>query len=111
MDDVIRRKPATSGEVTEAILIIGGIVLIIGGTILATTLKAAAERDAHVQEYIYSFDNLLIDVPPNLTGMWIGIVVAILGALMLIGALVARAARGGSERRSDNDRPPSNLFD
>ena len=70
---------------------IGGLLLVIGG-IVALVQKAAADKAAMQDEFgaIYGLDPT---AGPAWTAMWIAVVVAGIGAVMLIGLLIAVAAQ------------------
>jgi len=74
-----------------ALGIIGGLLLVIGG-IVALSQKAAADNAAGVDTYLNVY-GLTSTAPPLYTAMWVATGFAGVGALMLIGLLIAIAAQ------------------
>lgn len=78
-----------------ALDVIGGLMLIIGGSVaLAQNAAAKATTLAHSYDQAFGLSSPGDASPAasNYAGMWGGVVIAGFGALMLIGLLVAVAA-------------------
>lgn len=75
-----------------ALATIGGLLLV-GGGVFALVQKSSADQAARVDYYSVAFGNPTDTAGPAFTGMWVAVVVAGVGALMLIGLLVAMAAQ------------------
>lgn len=87
-------QPARRPNGAQLGLVVFGILLLLGGIVGAVLLKGSAEGDAATEEFtIVLSGGPVTDVAPDYTGMWIAIIVAGLGAVMLIGAAVAAAAK------------------
>ncbi len=78
----------------QRLLVTIGALLLVGGGIGAYAVKQSAEKKADVG----SLTNAMlgrgpIDISPDLTGMWLLVVVAVIGALMVVAALAISAQR------------------
>ncbi len=76
-----------------AILGYGGLLLALAGGVAYFVLKANAESAARIDQYAASMGGRLMDFSPDYAGATAAGIVALIGVVMLIGLIIAAAAR------------------
>lgn len=83
----------TNPNIAQRALLIIGAVLVLGGGVIALLSQSAAARADRVDQYVAAISGYAGNSAAGLyVWMWIGIVGAILGVLILLGVLFLRAA-------------------
>ena len=71
-------------------MIVVGIIVAAAAGIGAALVKEAADQQARVDQFAATFDNRLIDFTPDYTGMWVLVIVAVLGGVAFIVGFAGR---------------------
>lgn len=100
-DEVVADVPAIpappTGNTAMRALITLGVIAMVIGAVVGFSANAAAKNAEHVNLYVVAMAGPSMAGDPAIDAaygwMWFGIILAILGALMLIAALVVSASR------------------
>jgi hypothetical protein len=93
-----------------ALGIIGGLAVVIGG-ILALVFNTAATQAKQVDAYSGALGLSTDTAGAQYVGMWVGVVIAIIGVIMLIGLLIAVAATQKAAPSVDSRSTPGAVAD
>lgn len=81
---------------SRSLLLYGGLLLLVVGAGIAFVAHSIATRDANVAEFAAAYGGRMIDVYPDYTGMWIGIVITAVGAVALLVFVGGRSSKAES---------------